>query len=184
MPTERSASSRSAHPRITDGPVYNRLGLAYAPTPRVTLGLLRSNRDDNLEFNAKGWLIEGRRGEIRYEVGAMAGIAFNLAEDAEDRGAEANESQYYAQGIGDLGLGDRFAVGVVPTAFRNPRIEDPDPVSTFTLGLHGQYYATRRTQERETASQAICSASKSPISPSVTDSVTRMGLQHTSQSST
>jgi hypothetical protein len=28
-------------------------------------------------------------------------------------------------------------------AFRNPRIEDVDPVNTFALGLHGQYYATR-----------------------------------------
>lgn len=125
-----------------DGPVYNRLGLAYAPSGRLTLGLLRSNLDDNLEFNAKVWLLEGRRGELSYEVGAMAGAAINFGA-VEFGGVEDNEAQYYAQGILDLGYGERFAVGVVPTAFRNPRIEDADPVSTFTLGLHGQYYATR-----------------------------------------
>jgi hypothetical protein len=125
-----------------DGPVYNRLGLAYAPTGRVTLGLLRSNYDDNLEFNAKTWLLEGRRGQLSYEVGAMAGVAINFGA-VEFGGVEDNEAQYYAQGIVDLGFGEKFALGVVPTAFRNPRITDVDPVNTFTLGLHGQYYATR-----------------------------------------
>lgn len=124
-----------------DGPVYNRLGLAYAPSGRVTLGLLRSNFDDNLEINAKAWILEGRSGELSYEVGAMAGVAFNFGA-TEGGGVEDNEAQYYAQGIVDLGVGDRLALGVVPTAFRNPRIEDDDPVSTFALGLHGQYYAT------------------------------------------
>lgn len=125
-----------------DGPVYNRLGLAYAPTGRLMLGILRSNFDDNLELNAKAWLLEGRPGAISYKVGAMAGFAVNFGVSAFG-GVEDNEAQYYAQAIVDLGLGERFALGVVPTAFRNPRIEDLDPVSTFTLGLHGQYYATR-----------------------------------------
>jgi hypothetical protein len=119
------------------------LGLAFAPSGRLTVGLLRSNFNDNLELNAKTWLLEGRAGALRYEVGAMAGVAINFgAVDA--GGVEDNEAQYYAQGILDASIGDRLALGIVPTAFRNPRIEDVDPVSTFTLGLHGQYYATRR----------------------------------------
>lgn len=125
-----------------DGPVYNRLGLAYAPTGRVMLGLLRSNLDDNLELNGKAWLLEGRRGRISYKMGAMAGIAINFGAAVVD-GVEDNEAQYYAQGIINVGISERFALGVVPTAFRNPRITDVDPVSTFALGLHGQYYATR-----------------------------------------
>jgi hypothetical protein len=125
-----------------DGPVRNRLGLAYAPSGRLTLGLLRSNFDDNLELDVKTWLLEGRTGEWSYEVAAMAGVAFNFGA-VEFEGVEDNEAQYYAMGILDVGIGDRLAFGIVPTAFRNPRIEDVDPVSTFTLGLHGQYYATR-----------------------------------------
>jgi len=125
-----------------DGPVYNRLGLAYAPTERLMVGLQRSNFDDNLEFNAKAWLLEGRSGEMRYKVAAMGGYAINFGATPTG-GVRDNESQYYGQAILDASVADRFALGVVPTVFRNPRIEDIDPVSTFVLGLHGQYRATR-----------------------------------------
>jgi Membrane bound beta barrel domain (DUF5777) len=60
------------------GPVYNRLGLAYAPTDHVMIGLLRSNLDDNLEFDAKLRLLEGEMGEIGFAVGAMLGIGINF----------------------------------------------------------------------------------------------------------
>jgi len=124
-----------------DGPVYNRLGLAYGASNRVTVGLLRSNFDDNLELNAKVLLFEGRESSVTYQVAAMGGAAFNFGA-AVAGGVEDNEGQYYAQALINASVADRFALGVVPTAFRNPRIEDDDPVSTFTLGLHGQYYAT------------------------------------------
>lgn len=125
-----------------DGPVYNRLGLAYAPTERLMVGLQRSNFNDNLEFNAKAWLAEGRSGEIRYKVAAMGGYAINFGATPIG-GVKDNEAQYYGQAIVDASISDRFAVGVVPTVFRNPRIEDVDPATTFVLGLHGQYRATR-----------------------------------------
>ncbi len=125
-----------------DGPVFNRLGLAYAPTDRVMLGVVRSNLAGNLELNAKGRLLEGDLGGVRYQVGAMGGIAWNFNAQPQG-GVEDNEAQYYAQGIVNAALGDRFALGVVPTALHNPRIEDVDPVSTFALGLHGQYWITR-----------------------------------------
>jgi hypothetical protein len=122
-----------------DGPVFNRLGLAYAPTDRVMLGVLRSNLDGNLELNAKGRLLEGQFGGLRYQLGAMGGVAWNF--NAQPLGGvEDNEVQYYAQGIVNAAVGDRFALGVVPTAFRNPRIADVDPVNTVALGLHGQYW--------------------------------------------
>lgn len=125
-----------------DGPVNNRLGLAYAPSDQVMIGLLRSNFDDNLEINAKGRFLEGGVANVQYQVGAMAGVAFNFGA-VEGAGIESNESQSYGQLIFNAAIGDRFAVGVVPTAFRNPRLEDVEPVSTFALGLYGQYYATR-----------------------------------------
>lgn len=125
-----------------DGPVFNRLGLAYAPTDRIMVGVLRSNLDGNLELNAKGRFLEGELGTIRYQVGAMGGVAWNFNAQPQG-GVEDNEAQYYAQAMINAALGDRVALGVVPTAFRNPRIEDVDPVSTFALGLHGQYWVTR-----------------------------------------
>jgi hypothetical protein len=42
-----------------DGPVYNRLGLVYAPTGSLMLGIHRTNLEDNLELNAKLGLLEG-----------------------------------------------------------------------------------------------------------------------------
>jgi hypothetical protein len=124
-----------------DGPVNNRLGLAWAPTGWMMIGLLRSNLDDNLEPNLKVRFGGGSVGPVRFQVGAMGGIAFNIGAPEGD-GVEGNESQFYGQLMVDLGLGD-FALGIVPTGFHNPRIEDVEPVSTFALGLHGQYYVAR-----------------------------------------
>jgi len=124
-----------------DGPVYNRLGLAYAPSDRVMVGLLRSNLDDNLELNAKASLASGGMGGVRYALGVMGGFAVNFGA-IEGDGIEDNESQYYVQAMINAGVGDRLAVGLVPTGFRNPRIGDAEPVNTFALGVHGQFYAT------------------------------------------
>jgi hypothetical protein len=125
-----------------DGPVFNRLGLAYGASDRVTLGLLRSNLDDNLEFNVKARLVAGEAGTVTYAIGVMGGAAANFGA-FESGGVENNEAQYYAQAMLDARFGEKLALGIVPTGFRNPRIEDVDPVNTFVLGLHGQFYASR-----------------------------------------
>lgn len=124
-----------------DGPVYNRLGLAYAATNRLMLGLLRSNFDDNLEVNAKAMLLSRETGSLAFKAGLMAGVAWNFGAVA-GGGVEDDEVQYYAQAMLNASYGDRFALGVVPTGFRNPRITDTEPVNTFVLGLHGQYYTS------------------------------------------
>lgn len=125
-----------------DGPVINRLGLAFAPTDRIMIGVQRSNLQGNLEANLKGRFLEGDLGIVRVEVGAMGGIAWNF-NAPESATVENNEAQYYAQAMINAGFGERFSFGVVPTGFRNPRIADAEPVSTFALGLHGQYWFTR-----------------------------------------
>ena len=127
-----------------DGPVYNRLGLSYAPTDRLVVGLLRSNLDDNLELDVKAGLLEGRLGEIRYKAGVMAGGAINFGATPDSTATvlvEDDESQLYAQAMLNASFGDRLALGVVPTGFYNLRIRDVEPASTFALGLHGQYYS-------------------------------------------
>ncbi|MDH3206087.1 MAG: DUF5777 family beta-barrel protein [Gemmatimonadota bacterium] len=121
-----------------DGPVLNRLGLTYAPSGSVMLGVLRSNFQDNVELNAKVGLYEGG-GALPTEVAAMAGVAWNT-EPTEIEGATDNESQFYAQLILNAMLGGRLAVGVVPTYLRNPRIRDFEAANAFILGLNGQLY--------------------------------------------
>ncbi len=124
-----------------DGPVYNRLGLAYAATDRLMVGLLRTNFDDNLELNAKAMLLSGVVGDVALKAGLMGGVAWNFGAVA-GGGVEDDEIQYYAQAMLNASIADRFALGVVPTGFRNPRIADAEPVNTFVLGLHGQYYTS------------------------------------------
>jgi hypothetical protein len=122
-----------------DGPVFNRLGLAWAPTDRVMIGVQRSNLDGNLELNAKGRFLEGGGAGFRYQVGAMGGAAWNTSA-AETATVESNEAQYYAQVMLNARAGERFALGVVPTFIRNPRIDDPEPENGFAVGLHGQFW--------------------------------------------
>jgi len=126
-----------------DGPVNNRLGLSYAPTGRLVVGLVRSNLDDNLELNLKAKLLQGQMGTVTYKLGVMAGGAINFGAPPESTATvlvEDNESQFYGQAMLNAAFGDRFALGMVPTGFYNLRIRDIDPQSTFALGVHGQYY--------------------------------------------
>jgi len=122
-----------------DGPVLNRLGLAYAPTNSLMLGVLRSNLEDNVELNAKLGVFEGGSEAVPVEVAVMGGVAWNT-EVTEVLGAEDNESQLYAQLIVNAMLGGRFAVGLVPTYLRNPRILDVEADNAFVLGVNGQAY--------------------------------------------
>lgn len=119
-----------------DGPVFYRLGLSWGLTDRLTVGVIRSNLEDNLELNGKARLWE-RDGSLSLAVGVKGGIAWNTQPFA---GAEDDESQGYAQLLLDAGLGSRVAVGAVPTWIRNPRIQDPEAENGVALGLHGLVY--------------------------------------------
>jgi hypothetical protein len=124
-----------------DGPVRNRLGLTYAPTGSLMLQLQRSNFEDNVDLNAKLKVLEGGLEVFPVEVAVLGGLAWNT-EVFETEGAEDNESQAYAQLIVNASLGERVAVGLVPTYLRNPRIRDVDAGNAFVLGINGQAYLT------------------------------------------
>ena len=125
-----------------DGPVINRLGLAYAASDRLMLGVQRSNLSDNLELNAKARIFEGGSDAVPVMIGLMGGSAWNTQASTgpDNPGVEENESQQYAQLMLNTLLGERLALGVVPTVLRNPTIEDADSETVFVLGLHGQLY--------------------------------------------
>ncbi|MYE70180.1 MAG: hypothetical protein F4237_09050 [Gemmatimonadetes bacterium] len=144
-----------------DGFVLNRLGLAYSPHDQLTVGVLRSNSTDNLEFNARfaGLALDAATGPL--EFAAQAGVAWNLQVEKDDHGghqhvvlldrnagngardgdaADENEMQAYAQVIANAMVGDRLALGVVPTLLWNPRIQSHDPETTVSVGVNGQLY--------------------------------------------
>lgn len=149
-----------------DGFVLNRLGLAYSPHDQLTVGVLRSNSQDNLEFNARftGLALDAGTGPL--EFAAQAGVAWNLQVEAgddhgghqhatlhdgnngigrtDDDASEDNEMQAYAQLIANTMVGDRVALGVVPTLLWNPRIQDHDAATTVSVGVNGQLYLDPR----------------------------------------
>ncbi len=125
-----------------DGGANIRLGLTYAVTDYAMLGVLRTNLEDNLEFNAKFGVYEGGSEALPFKIGAMTGIAFNT-DPSLTEGAEDNETQFYAQLMINTLVGGRFAIGVVPTYLRNPRIQDFEKENAFVLGLQGQFYVSR-----------------------------------------
>jgi hypothetical protein len=122
-----------------DGPVTNRLGLAWAPLDHLTVGVLRSNLDDNLELDAKARLLSLGTPSLPLLVGVMAGLAFNT-QTPDSPGFADNESQSYAQLILNTRMGRRLAVGVVPTFVHNPRIADSEAEDAFVLGVNGTLY--------------------------------------------
>ena len=124
-----------------DGGGTIRLGLNYSLSNDVMLGLVRSNFEDNLELNAKFAAYEGGSDALPFKLGVMAGVASNTDPSLVE-GAEDNEVQLYGQLMLNVLVGDRLAIGVVPTYLRNPRIRDFDSENAFVLGLHGQVYVT------------------------------------------
>lgn len=124
-----------------DGPVTNRLGLAYAVADRAMVGVLRSNLDDNLELDAKIRLLEGGRDAVPFMLAVMGGVAFNPGLP-EGEVYEGKETQAYGQLIVNARLGERLALGAVPTFVYNPRVADPDRGDAFVLGLNAQVYVS------------------------------------------
>lgn len=125
-----------------DGPVNNRLGLAYAVHDRGMVTLQRSNLDDNLDFNVKVRVFEAGLESTPVMVAVVAGTAWNgdapLLLDGSTRAW-----QYYAQLIANVSLGDRFALGVVPTFLRNPVLNEEEVENAFSLGIMGQFYLSQ-----------------------------------------
>lgn len=123
-----------------DGPVNNRLGMAWAPAENTLVGFQRSNFQDNLELYAKRRLAQGEMGGGSAAVAVMGGMAWNT-DVVGIQGAEDNEMQAYAQLIANVLLADgAFALGVVPSWIYNPRIRDIEAFNAVAVGVHGQWY--------------------------------------------
>lgn len=122
-----------------DGPVYNRLGLAFAPSDRVLIGLVRTNLNDNLDLSAKVRLAEGGRGSTPWMLGLVGGVAFNTDAPV---GADDTEMQGYGQAILNVLLGEKLAIGVVPSVLYNPTIQFESKETDLALGLNAQLYVS------------------------------------------
>lgn len=128
-----------------DGPAFIRLGLSYQATDRLSLALMRTNLDDNVELDAKLGVATMDLEAVTLELAAAGGVAVNtqvieIDQPSQDQLREDNEVQLYAQLLVNALLGERVAVGVVPSYLRNPRLLDVESEDALALGLHAQAY--------------------------------------------
>jgi hypothetical protein len=118
-----------------DGPVNMRIGLGWAPADRTLVTLARSNVQDNwdLQVKVRGW--EGAVGPVPVAAALLGGAA--LSADVPDRDAlDANSLQYYGQLVLNARLGERWAVGVVPSYLHDLHVEDSEAEGDVFLGLN------------------------------------------------
>ncbi|MDX1645606.1 MAG: DUF5777 family beta-barrel protein [Longimicrobiales bacterium] len=125
-----------------DGPASIRLGLTYQATDRLMLSLLRTNVDDNLGLDARLRVIREEAGSMTLAIAVVGGVAVNtqvneISDPSQDQLREDNEVQIYGQLVVDALLGDRVALGVVPSYLRNPRLLDLESENALALGVHG-----------------------------------------------
>ena len=118
-----------------DGPVRYRLALSYGVTDRLTAGLLRSNLDDNTEVGGKLRFAEWG-GALPVQLAIAAGIAWNTEVGV----PQGSTTQAHAEVIVNAALGDRIAIGVVPSLVTNPLVRVDGEEAAFAVGLHGQAY--------------------------------------------
>lgn len=128
-----------------DGPALIRLGLTYQATDRLSLQLMRTNLDDNVELDAKLGLATMDLEAVTVKLAAAGGVAVNtdvnvVDDPSQDQLREDNEVQLYAQLLVNALLGDRIAVGLAPSYLRNPRLLDVESEDALALGVHGQAY--------------------------------------------
>ncbi len=122
-----------------DGPINNRLGIAYAVHDRGMVTLQRTNLNDNLDLNAKVRLFEAGRKSTPVMVAVVGGVAWNGDAPSLLDGS-TRPWQYYGQLTANVMLGERFALGVVPSFLRNPLLNTAQAQNTYSVGIMGQLY--------------------------------------------
>jgi len=124
-----------------DGPVNMRLGLGYSPLDRLLVTLARSNFMDNWDLQAKVRALEVQAGPLPVLVALQGGAAWSSDVPDRDSGDPGN-FQYYGQLIVNTKVGDRVALGVVPSYLYNVLLDRVDPVQDLYWGFYGQLFLT------------------------------------------
>lgn len=131
-----------------DGPINNRLAIAYAPSNRIVMAIGRSNNYDNLDFLIKHKTLQFRSATFPVLIGLVAGAAWNMnvLESGlfeRDKGDSKN-FQFYGQIIANTLINHRFGIGVVLSHLDNSRFTGPTHYRSTTLGGYLQYYSMQR----------------------------------------
>ncbi len=126
-----------------DGTVTMRIGLGYAPADRMLLTLARSNREGNIDLQAKYKAFQIRDKTVPTLISLQAGAAYN-GKPVQDVASPAGKFQYFGQIIANTLIGKTFGIGIVPGYVYNSNIYDETARSTFTLGSYLQHYMSEK----------------------------------------
>jgi len=125
-----------------DGPASIRFALGYGISDRLTATLGRSNRNDNIDLQVKHRVFETEDLPVPVMVAYQLGLGWTT--DHPDLESTDNRAfQFYGRLIVNARLGDRFAVGVVPSHVHNSDFFAEMTEYTTTLGLHVQAHLTK-----------------------------------------
>lgn len=125
-----------------DGPANIRFALAYGISDRVSIGLGRSNLDDNLDLNVKLRGLEIRNQSMPVLIGFQAGAGWNTQVFGLSN-TDSRSFQYYVRIIANTMVANRLGLGIVPSYLYNTDVRAENTGDIVTLGIIVQYWVSR-----------------------------------------
>lgn len=122
-----------------DGPVTNRLALAYGITDNTQVSLGRSNFHDNYELAIKQQLFENGNDVFPFLTAVAVGAAWNSDHPVVES-SDSKAFQFYTQVILNAMYDKKIGIGIVPSYLYNSHPQCPDNQYSFTIGTYLQYY--------------------------------------------
>lgn len=122
-----------------DGPVVNRLALAYGITDITQVTLGRSNLNDSYELSVKQKFYENDNELFPFALTANLGGAWN-ADHPVVESSDSKAFQFFFQAIFNTMYDKKLAFGLVPSYLHNSHPECVDNQYSFTIGTYLQYY--------------------------------------------
>lgn len=119
-----------------DGSVIMRIALGYSPTDDLMFVLGRSNREGNIDLQAKYRLYTNNNDIAPLSVSVMGAGAYVGKPTVED----GEEFQFYGFLIFNTMLFDKLGLGFTPGYLYNSHIYCDDSESSVTLGAYAQFF--------------------------------------------
>lgn len=119
-----------------DGSVIMRIAFGYSPTDDLMLVLGRSNREGNINLEAKYKLYANDNDVAPFSVSVLGGTAYTGKPTVEDN----EEFQFYGSLIANTMLFDKLGLGISPSFLYNSHIYCEDVENTLTFGAYAQFY--------------------------------------------
>lgn len=122
-----------------DGSVTNRLEIGYAPSDKLFLNFGRSNRDGNMDIQAKYKAFQFKDDFLPVLISFMGAVSYN-SKPAKEPAEDIRNLQVYGIVIANTLLFKKLGIGVAPAYLHNAHPLCKDVEYSFTFGTYAQYY--------------------------------------------